>query len=188
MANTNDPFGFRSLRSMGGGDDHPHGEYTIASGLAANIGYGDLVKLTGTGRNITVCAAGDTGSIGVFKGVRYTDAAGARVYKKNWATGTAATSTIALVDDNPNQEFICQADTCAEGDVGAMCDIVAGTPDAYGNSTAYAEGSATATSGKTLRILGLVKDPDNAYGAYAKIRVKIDEHALSGNVSGAGGV
>jgi hypothetical protein len=188
MANVNDPSGFREAKALGGGCDIPLENYTIASALAVNIGYGDPVKETGTGRNITAAAAGDA-VLGVLKGVKYLDAQGRAQFSRGWVTGTVGTKIVALVNINPNVEFVCQADTCADTDVGALCDIVVGVPDAYGNSTSYAEGSATATTGKTLKILGLAEDPaGNAYGAYAKIRVKFVEHVMSGVVAGAGGV
>ena len=184
MANVNSPFGFADGRPMNGACDGEIESFTIATGLSANIGYDDFVKMTGTGRNITVAAAGDTTIIGRFKGVRYIDANGAPVSRKNWPTGTTGTNIEALVDTNTNQELICQADSCAEGDVGATCDIVVGTPNAFGHSTSYAEGSSTATSGKTLLILGLAPLPENAYGKYAKIRVKRVEGLLLGTAAG----
>ena len=46
----------------------------------------------------------------------------------------------------------------------------------------------TGTTGTNLRIMGLVNRPDNAYGAYAKIRVMFAEHVLGRVVSGVGGI
>jgi hypothetical protein len=79
MANVDRPIGLRPLRHLGGGEVRMNG-YTIASGYNVSLGAGDPVIMTGTGRNIAVAAASEDGCIGVFYGVRYTNAAGERKY------------------------------------------------------------------------------------------------------------
>ena len=58
MANTDQPSGFRPAYHMGGGVIRTT-EYTIADSYNTSIFLGDLVKSTGTGRNIALATAGD---------------------------------------------------------------------------------------------------------------------------------
>jgi hypothetical protein len=152
---------------------------------------GDVVQMTGTGRNIEIAAAGVTNPIGVFYGCNFIDAEGRVTFKPYWPDGQtleANTTCEALVYDDPNIVFRAQADTCAEGDIGALADWVAGTGNPKtGKSGTQVEGSATATTGKGLRIYGLLKEVGNEYGAYAEVEVLFAEHALTGVVSGVGG-
>ena len=104
-----------------------------------------------------------------------------------WPANTVASPVVADVWDEYETIFEVQSASCAAGDVGAMADFVAGTPNATVGSTCYLD-SSTATSGKTFNILGLVKRPNNDYGAYAKVSVLFIEHVYRGVISGAGGV
>lgn len=188
MSNTDAKLGFKAVRHLGGGLVRTNA-YSIASGYATAIYYGDPVEMTGTGRNIQLAAATNADNIGVFAGVHYKDATGKSVYSKYWPASTTATDVEALVYDDPNTVFEIQGDSVAEGDVGALVDWNAGTGSATtGYSGAYAVVTgATGTADKALRILGLVPRPENAYGAYAKIEVMFAEHSLRGVVAGVGG-
>lgn len=187
MANLNGPYGLRPVRHLTGGCIRMS-EYSIASELAANIFYGDPVEMTGTGRNITLAAADNADSIGVFAGCRYVDATGSPVFSKYWPTGTVATDIVAIVYDDPKIVFSAQATTIAEADVGQLADWNGTAGSAVtGISGNSVDGTSYAATGGALRIMGLVKSPDNAYGAYAKVEVIFAEHALSGVVSGVGG-
>lgn len=187
MANTNAPFGLRPIGHLLNGDPQLS-PYKIASEYNTALGRGDLIKLAGTSRNIVAAAAGDTNVIGVFAGVEYTNSDGQRVWTDYWTASAVGTNIVAYVWDDPFIIWAAQADTYAETDQGALCDIVVGTPSATNRrSTSYAQVSSTATNGKTLRIEGLIERPDNAVGAYAKIRVTFAEHARLTPHSGTGG-
>ena len=67
MANNNAPYGLRPSRKLGGGCV-ANGGYSIASGQAGAIYSGDVVMMTGTGKNIEIAPAGTTNAIGVFAG------------------------------------------------------------------------------------------------------------------------
>lgn len=180
MANQDNPNGFTPHKHGRGGVIRYSEEYTIASGLAANIFSGDPVKMTGTGRNITVCAAGDT-TIGIFAGCRYTNAQGEPIFSPYWATGTVAADAKAMVYDDPSIEFEVQADGAfVEADVGNKADFVAGTGNTRTGRSAFELDSSDIGTGDGLLILGLVDRPDNAYGTNAKVRVLLREHALRG--------
>ena len=95
----------------------------------------------------------------------------------------------AYVIDDPDVVFEMQADSCAESEVGLLCDWNAGTGSTLtGTSGAYAVvGSTSATTGGSLRVMRLIERPDNEYGAYAKIEVMFAEHAYLSIAAGAGG-
>lgn len=188
MANVNAPSGLKPTRHQTGGQIRLS-QYSIASGYGTSIFSGDPVVQTGTGKNIAASAAGTTNSIGVFAGVRYVDAQGRQIFAPAWPAGTVATEIVALVYDDPDIVFEAQIDTIAEADVGLLADWALGTGSlATGVSGAYVDSATKATTGTSLRIIGLVPRVDNAYGAYAKVEVLFIEHALRGVVSGVGGV
>lgn len=188
MANVNSPFGLRPVRHMGGGCVRTN-EYSIASAYNTDIFHGDVVEMTGTGTNIAKAAAQNVDNIGVFAGCRYVDSRGNQVFSPYWPADTVATDIVALVYDDPNIVFEVQCDTLAAADVGALMDWNVGTGNAStGISGLYGVASSTGTTGKSLRIMGLKRSPDNAYGTYAKAYVTFAEHVLKGVVAGVGGV
>lgn len=178
MPNVNSPYGLRPYRHKSGAEPILN-EYTIADDYATAIFLGDVVEMTGTGKNIAKAAAGNADNIGVFAGVQFVTADGEVQYRKTWPTPTGATNIKALVYDDPAIQFRAQADTLAEGDVGALADWNVGTGNtATGLSGLYVDITATtATSGKSLRIVGLVPD-GQVYGAFADVIVEFAEHAL----------
>lgn len=190
MANLNAPYGLRPSRMIGSGCI-ANAAYTIADGYTSAIYTGDVVQMTGTGKNIEIAAAGATNAVGVFVGCNYIDSFGRVQMKPFWPASQAlAANTVcqALVLDDPRIIFRAQADMVSEGDVGALADWVAGTGSAItGRSGAMVEASATATTGKSLRIYGLLPEEGNEYGQYGEVEVIFAEHALAGVVSGVGG-
>lgn len=184
MANVNAPMGLRTIRHYMGGLVRLN-EYQIASALGSNIFDGDLVKSTGTTKQITVCAAGDR-SVGVFRGVRYQETDGNYVFRRYWPSGTTlltGSTCYALVNDDPHTLFAIQ---CSAGfavtDVGSVTDITAATAGstATGQSGMQADSTLFSASGSAqLKIIELVNSPDNAYGTNAKVAVLINEHELN---------
>lgn len=184
MANVDNKRGFIPVRHYSGGEVR-HNVYSIASGLAANIGYGDPVKSTGTTKRITVAAAGDT-VVGVFQGCYYIAADGTPTFSKNWATGTTtrgSVEAVAFVCDDPNTIFEIQASAgLAVTDVGALADFVIAAPDANGISATQLDSTTIAgTASTSLKIVELVDRVNNAYGTNAKVHVLINEHELQNN-------
>jgi hypothetical protein len=188
MANVNGAYGLRPSRHLKGGTIRMS-EYSIASELAADIKCGDPVELTGTGRNITLAAADNADSIGVFMGCNYVDSTGSHKFSKQWVSGQVGTEAVAHVCDDPDVVFTGQATTIAEGDIGQLADWDGSAGNAStGISGNQIDGTSYGATGGALRVLGLVKEPGNDYGAYAKVEVVFAEHVLSNVVSGVGGV
>lgn len=187
MANSNSPFGFSPVRHKTGGPLHTT-PYTIASAYGTAIGMGDPVQLTGTGKEIALSEATNVDNLGVFAGVEYTNSAGQRIWSEYWPASTTATNIIAYVYDDPFIVYEAQMDTCAAANIGTVCDWVIGAPTAaHPKSQTYLT-AGSATTGGSVRVLGLVARPDNAYGSYAKVEVMLAEHILLTGTNSAGGV
>jgi len=159
--------------------------YSIASGASGDIFTGDPVKSTGSSDangkpTIVVAAAGNTVR-GIFNGCEYTNAAGERIFTKNWVSGTAATDVTAYVFDDPNQVFSVQADGAfAITDVGNKADFVAGTGDSATGQSRFELDSSDIGTGDGLLILGLEQVDGNEVGSFAKLLVLLREHELRG--------
>lgn len=186
MANVDAKFGLKPFKNLGSGNVNSN-EYTIATAAAAMY-TGDLVEMTGTGRNIQVVAAGNVDSVGVFAGCRYKASDGTYKYSSYWPGSVGATEAVAYVYDDPTTIFEIQADTCAEGDVGALADWAQGSGSTVtGLSGGYCNVSGgTANYGKNLQIMGLAPHQDNAYGAYANVLVLIAQHTYRGDATTSG--
>jgi hypothetical protein len=189
MANTNAPYGFRPIRHASGGTIRQE-EYSIASGYGTAIGYGHPVELTSTTNQIQIAAAANEDNLGIFVGCKYTDSNGNITYSRYWPASTTGTNIVAYVITDPFVVFSCQGDSVAVTDLGAFADWNAGTTNTTtGNSGAYlAVSGATGTTGKSMRILKIIDDGENAAGAYAKIEVMWTENTLVGPVTGVGGI
>jgi hypothetical protein len=197
MTNVDRPFGFTATRHGAGGTPQRLGSYEIENGLAEDIFSGDPVVLTGTGRRIILSSAGNANLIvGIFAGVRFTDARGDVIFEPNWLSGTVGTglqrgedNPEALVYDDPRSEFIIQVSGAAglvEADVGQLANFVAGTGNAFTGRSAYELDQTTLNpSARQLRILGLSRIPENDYGEFAKARVLINNHSY-GQLAAAG--
>jgi hypothetical protein len=189
MANTNAPFGMRPIRHLSGGQIRTS-EYSIASEYSTSIYTGDVVELTGTGRNVSKAAAANMDNIGVFAGCRYVNSKGEQVFSQYWPASTAATDIVAFVYDDPDLVFEVQADGAVADEMQLLANWNVGTGSTTtGQSGLYAVVSGTSsTTGKSLRVMGLIDRPGNAYGSYAKIEVMFATHVLGRVVSGVGGV
>lgn len=191
MANVNGPFGLRPVRKLGGGVITQNA-YSIAHDYATAIYVGDVVEMSGTGRDVTKAAAANPDNIGVFRGCSYVDANGSWTFAHYWpGVSDGKKNIVAYVIDDPDVVFECQADTIAEADIGHLATWNVGTGSANtGISGLYWQDSTKAANGagKSLRAMRLVNRPNNEYGAYAKIEVMFTEHVLKGVVSAVGGI
>jgi hypothetical protein len=140
----------------------------IASGYAANVFYGDFVKMVAAG-----VIQKDTGTatmtpVGVFMGCAYTDPnTKQKTFSQMWPTGTVASDAVAYVLDDPDAVFKMQSDeSLAQTDLGNNIGVVqtAGSTD-IGRSKNALDGSTAATTNTLpLRIVEFVDGPDSAVG------------------------
>ncbi len=184
MPNANRPTGLSPVRSLDSPWMGQANVYSIAGDCNSAVAIGDPVKSSGTASSdgyagITLAAAGET-IRGVVVGLGRSPTVMA-----NWAnldtTVRAAQASgpvwYALVVDDPDAIFEIQAATMAATDVGANADLVAGANNGFVSGYTLSGTAASATA--QCRILGLVNRPDNEFGAYAKMLVKINEHELT---------
>lgn len=189
MANVDSPFGFLPKRRIDGGTVGRFGyDYTIADALAANIGYGNLVSRTGTGKNITNAIDGVGGAtvVGVFLGCKYRDSRGNIQYSPNWISGTStfgSEGAKAIVVDDPKVIFEAQMSGDFQAtDSGQFAGIVIASPNSLGFSQWEVNSSDISGTLDTVKILGLSTKSsrngsvDNAYGTNAKVEVLIAFH------------
>lgn len=183
MANVDKPNGFQPTKLLGSGQFGRYGYgYTIANALAANIGYGNLVSRTGTGKNITNAVDGVGGAtvVGVFLGCKYRETDGTIKYSKNWVSGTStfgSEGAQAIVADDPKQIFQAQmSGDFQAADSGQFAGIVIAAPDSLGVSTWEVNSSDITGTLDTVKILGLSDVVGNAYGTNAKVDVLIAFH------------
>lgn len=204
MANADTPFG---LRAVG----HPLGlskarvtAYAVASDYGTALFPGDPVIKTSTANAAAVsapgvgtipiggmsqvekAAAGTTNRItGVIVGVAANpDALGRRYIPAN-------TGGIVFVNNDPMTEYEIQADgAIAATQVGLNAVLIytnAGST-ATGQSGAELDSGTTtapaATAGFQMNILGVIPRTDNAVGAFAKCRVRINQHTETNAATG----
>jgi hypothetical protein len=161
MANRDAPKGFE-----------PYGALRLVISQVAGevVNPGEFVKLDNTGR-VVACATGDT-IYGLC--LDYASAAGERVN----------------VSVHPEQLYVGQADESeidAQTDVGNMCDIVATADNTtYKTSRMEIDSSTIGAAAAQLMILDIERRPDNAYGEFVDVIVKINEHQAFGKDAFAG--
>ena len=182
MANRDNPIGFRPANGIG--VTHQYMEFVITTGNGTNIFVGDVMDLDGT--SITPAAAdANVSAIGVCTQIKDTNGVSighpnSAVSTKYLPLSTAGIVVVALA--NPSAIFIAQDDggtALTAADVGVTTDHIAGTGD---TTTATSRHELNSTTGQgQFRILGLVKDPSNSWGANADIYCTFNETALSGS-------
>ena len=184
MANANRPTGLSPVRGIHGEWDGHGNIYSIAGDYNSAVAIGDPVKSTGTASadgyaGVNLAAAGEI-IRGVVVGLGKYPTALVNpgnldvTYRAAQASGPV---WYALVVDDPDAIFEVQMATCAAIDVGANADLVAGANNGF--VSGYTLSGTAAAGAASCRILGLVPRPDNAFGAFAKVTVKIMEHELT---------
>ena len=192
MANTDRAFGMIPVRHLNGSPyNGPLRMYLFEASNAVYLG--DPVELTGTagaagiyvnGVNCEgmptadVAEAGDTLILGVVVAFLPLQTDQTVLHKL-----ANSTRRIGLVVDQPDVVYEIQEDSdgaaTAAVDVGENADFIYAAGNATtGISGVMLDSSTHVTTTANLRILGLVRRPDNAIGNQAKWEVYINEHAF----------
>ena len=194
MANVNRPSGFQPVQYLNGASWNGQARlYSIAAAYAVALYIGDPV-ITAGGADAngvpTIALGAATGGLrGVIVGLG--TAEGLMANPKNLdityrPAAAQATDWYAMVVDDPNVLFEIQEQSngtqLTAAEIGLNTISVAGTGNGYVSgwllpSTTGATAAVTATL--QLKLMGLVRRPDNAFGAYAKHLVQINVHELS---------
>jgi len=179
MANTDKPRGLTPVRHLNGNPWNGACEkFHIAASYGTALFVGDPVAHAGTAHTDgtpQIQAAGASGTpIGVIVGFEVDGSNLEQLYNP------ASTAGYAYVCVAPDVIYEIQED----GDVGTAgyglnADCVATAGDtATGRSRYELDSSTAATTNLMLRILGLVKKPDNEVGTNSKLEVMINDHRL----------
>jgi hypothetical protein len=183
LANTNAPFGFRQVSGTGSAPTFEQvtvGAGGISGGIVFNqaaIYFGDPVVRLESGASTLAQAAGSAGTgtvtlAGVFQGCKYLSTANKRTTWSNYWPGSDVTSanagaTEAYIINDPNAQFLAQADSTgvAAADIGSNIDFNIGTgTTSNGLSGAFLIHGGATSSAYPFRLLNLVWAPPGANG------------------------
>lgn len=163
------PYGLKPINLIGGqvfaGSTR---NYPIQYGYATDIFYGDLVNLTrgSVTKNVDTTDSTQTGMVGVFLGVSYTNpTTKQKQFAQYWPGGTAAGDAQAIVCDDPDTVF--KVVMCSSGSVVASASTAmlgqnfgliqnAGNVNTGDSAVAALYSSTTTTVDLALRVVGLV--------------------------------
>ena len=176
-------FGFSPSRKRG---NNPNAigtnEYPIASGYAANIFTGDLVRIN-AGNLQTITTTTEVAQ-GVFMGCRYVEN-GEQKFKSFYPSGTSTTDAFGIVCDDPNQVFEVQADaSVTAGDLYGSQNfgVVLGAGSTFTGKSGHSVDASTRTTGIAMvRTLNPVDEPGNDIDvgterAFLKMNVRLVQH------------
>lgn len=176
MANANTPMGLKPVRNAGNGVMTGGLEtFYVPASDATALYVGDPVVKNGSSD-----AAGVAGVVravaagpitGVVCGFLPDGSATMPGYR------AASTGAYVLVCTDPGQLYVIQDNTgIVAADVGLNANMTVGAGNAYSRQSGFTLDAATkATTGTlALKIMGLVQKPNNAFGAYNKLLVKIN--------------
>lgn len=192
MAKTASPYGLRLAKRLGQTTEaHGFNQYPIASGYAADLKVGDLVKLVVGGTIEKETGTTTALPVGVFIGVSYTDAAMGFLNRAQWTSGTVADDAMAYVIDDPDALFQVQANgPLNQNAIGTNAAIVQGTGDlTLGRSGVSLNAGSIANTGTLpLRIMEFVNIPgfSTPGDAFTDVIVRINTHfnrAAAGNAA-----
>lgn len=154
----------------------------IASGYAANIFYGDVVKLVSTGTLEKDTGTSTATPVGVFLGCSFTDPVFGKTFRQYYPTGTVATDIVAYVCDDPDALFkaavvssgttIGYVNRTAVGNNAALVQNAGSTTT--GNSKVAINASTATTNTLPVRIVDVVPETAQAAnpGNYTEVIVK----------------
>lgn len=200
MPNINKPAGFSPVGYLNGAPWNGQARlYSIAASYGTALYIGDPVISSGTadangvpGIQIgatTGALRGVIVGLGVSEGLMADPTNLDRIYRP--ASDTRV--WYAMVADDPNIIFEVQEES--NGTQLAATEVGLNTISKSGTGNGYVSGwmipSATGATPNTtatlqLRLLGLARRPDNAFGAYAKWLVQINVHELAHGTGAAG--
>jgi len=200
MANPNKPTGLAPVKYLSGADwDGKVNIYYIASNNGTAFYPGDPVTLSGDGdatRGIPGIAIGVAGSaiVGAIIAVGVNPDGGPYIDPNNLTlTNAPATKTqayYAAVADDP--DIIWEVQEVGTGTqltsaaIGENINFVAGTPATGVKYSGYQLDNSAhdTTSTRNMKLLGLARRSDNAFGAYAKWLCLINNHLYRGGITG----
>lgn len=200
MANANKPSGLAPVKYLGGADWDGKGNMYYIAASDTNAFYpGDPVTLSGDGDavrgipGVTIGVAGAT-CVGAILAIGVNPDGGPYIDPNNLTlTNAPATKTqpyYVLVADDPNIIFEIQevgtGTQLTSAEIGLNANFVAAAPATGAKYSGYQLDNSTeaVTATLNLKLLGLVRKSDNAFGAYAKWLVLLNNHAYRAGIAG----
>ncbi len=199
MANSNTPFGLRPLEYLSGAKYNgqvrmyciPNSDDTLVYAI------GDPVTLAGGAdangvATVTLMTPG-SGLIGVIVGAGVGGTYGGASVDPNQNQLTVVPATknrdyYVLVADDPSIIFEVQeigtGTQLTAAEVGLNVNLVSGTNNGYVSGWLLTNTTETTTITLDCKLLGLVQRRDNAFGAYAKWKVLLNNHLYRGGAVG----
>lgn len=196
MANPNTPYGFRPLRYKNGnpwnGQATP---YYIPSTDGSQYQSGDAVMSAAGGDAVGIPAVAKATGTATVRGVvigvlpvppqNQSQQAVSLALENQYIPATKSQGYYVLVCDDPSVVFAIQDDggsalTATSCNKNASFTVT--NPGTLNQYSASVLGTATVntTSTLNLKLMGLVQDPNNAYGVYADWQVIFNQHELGG--------
>ena len=200
MANANRASGYTPVGYLNGAQWNGQARvYSIAASYGTALYIGDPCISSGTADSNGVPGIAIGGATGALRGVivglgRYESLmANPSNLDIIYRPASDANAWYAMVADDPNLIFEIQEESngtaLAATDVGLNTIPVSGAGNGYvsGCLLRSTSGAAPATTATLqLRLLGLARKPNNAFGAYAKWLVQINVHELAHGTGAAG--
>jgi hypothetical protein len=201
MANANRPAGLVPVKNLSGATWNGQGNiYSIAASYGTALAVGDPVISSGSADANGVPGIAIYGGTGAIRGVIVgLGTAEGGIYNPNNLNSIVRPASdpavwYAIVADDPNLIFEisehANGTQLAAGQTGMNTTMQSGANNGYVSGwTLSSQTDATAATTATLpiRLLGLARRANNAFGAYATWLVKINVHEL-GTGTGAAGV
>lgn len=196
MANANRPSGLSPVKHLTGAPFNGQGNiYQIAAADTNAYAIGDPVISSGSGDangvpGITIAAA--TGPIrGVILGLGVAESGIFNPQNLDQTirpSGAKSVDWYAIVADSPDIIFEVQevsgGTQLAAVDIGLNTNLLVGTNNGFQSGWLLDNATKAVTSTLQVRLMGLARRSDNAFGAYAKWLVKINNHELSAGTAG----
>jgi len=196
MANANRPSGLSPVKHLITGDFNGQGNiYQIAAADTNGYAIGDPVASSGSADangvpGVTIGVAGSA-LRGVILGLGTSEGGIFNPNNLNSTTRPAAaqsTDWYAIVADDPNIIFEVQeigtGTALSATSVGLNANLIAGANNGYQSGWLLNNVGTATTSTLNVKLLGLSRRIDNAFGQYAKWLVKINNHELSAGTTG----
>ncbi len=198
MANTNTPFGLQVIRGGGAYSFNAQGSlYVVTAGNTDAFYLNDAMVVAAGGDAAGIPAIGKSAGTGLLRGslqaifpVNVNNpvslAGTALALETTNIPATKAAAYYVLIDDDYTTVYMAQDDGITTGNlVAASCNLNASLTVTAGASTTSPSGSVILSSsmattlGLPLKLFGLVQQPGNVYGAYAKWQCRINQSDMT---------
>lgn len=195
MANANRPSGLSPVNTINSGPYNGQVRiYSIAPAYNTALAIGDPVISSGTGDSngvpgiVLAAATGALRGVIVGLGTQESLMANPQNLDITYRPANAPGTWYAMVVEDPNVVFEVQEVTggtqLAAVDIGLNTNLVLGANNGFTSGWQLDNATKGTTATLQVRLIGLARRSDNAFGAAAKWLVKINNHEYSAGTAG----